>query len=118
MLWSPGASLTSYAATAIEVPSSPSVVSVRSSTPGNNEDEDDLEEVAIPGGSSAPLTPMDGNASGLDTQGTMDSEAGYLTEEEDEEAQVIRLEIGGETLEEKAKRIELAMRKSVPADVE
>lgn len=40
-----------------------------------------------------------------------DAERSYLTEEEDDEAQVIRLELGGKTEEEKAKELELSLRK-------
>lgn len=64
-----------------------------------------------------PATPgsthFDGMANGESLE-TVEDGIGYLDEDEeddDEESQVIRLEIGGETPEEKAKRIALAMRK-------
>lgn len=97
-------------------------VSIPSS--GEEDEEDDFEEVAIPsaGPSTAPGTPgTPGRAvTGVSTPGTNttapsidDDYAGY-GEEEDEEKEddgVIRLEFGGETPEEKAKRIALALRK-------
>jgi len=90
-----------------------------------DEDEDDFEEVAIPG-ASTPITPGTGRqGSVMDTPGTNttapsidDNFDGYGDEEEEgeeggEKDDVIRLEIGGENEEEKAKRIALAMRKWV-----
>jgi hypothetical protein len=90
-----------------------------------DEDDDDFEEVAIPG-ASTPITPGTGTGrqgSVMDTPGTNttapsidDNFDGYGDEDEEEEEggekdDVIRLEIGGENEEEKAKRIALAMRK-------
>lgn len=86
-----------------------------------DEDEDDFEEVAIPG-ASTPITPGR-QGSVVNTPGTNttapsidDNFDGYGDEEEEgeeggEKDDVIRLEIGGENEEEKAKRIALAMRK-------
>lgn len=95
----------------------------------DEDDEDDFEEVAIPGQggpSSAPTTPARHQSVATDTPGTGtnttapsidDNFDGFDDEEEEEDAgkgdEVIRLEIGGENEEEKAKRIALAMRKWV-----
>jgi hypothetical protein len=92
----------------------------------DDEDEDDFEEVAIPGQggpSSAPTTPARHQSVATDTPGTNttapsidDNFDGFDEGEEDDAGkgdEVIRLEIGGENEEEKAKRIALAMRKWV-----
>lgn len=104
--------------TAISIPSA--------SEDEDEEDEDDFEEVAIPGQgqggpSSAPTTPARQGSVAIDTPGTNttapsidDNFDGFDEEEEDDAGkgdEVIRLEIGGENDEEKAKRIALAMRK-------
>lgn len=94
------------------------------------EDEDDFEEVPIPsdvaGPSSQPGTPGSSirHRTDVDTPGTNttapsidDDFEGYGEEEDGEEGEeqgddgVIRVELGGETEEEKAKRIALALRK-------
>lgn len=88
------------------------------------DEEDDFEEVPIPqAGPSSPYpeTPKTMLIGGTATPGDVgtpasveEAYAGYGegSEDEDEEDDgVIRLEIGGETPEEKAKRIAMAMRK-------
>jgi hypothetical protein len=95
-------------------------ISIASASASEEEDEDDFEEVAIPG-ASTPVTPARGQSVATDTPGTNttapsidDDFEGYGDEEEQEGGEkddVIRLEIGGENEEEKAKRIALAMRK-------
>lgn len=110
------------AASAIEIPDSPPITIP--SSPENVEEDDEFEEVAIPiagpstvpGTPGTPMTPY--SMSTPNVNGTSvavsDDEHGYMDEEEEEEEeQVIRLEIGGETPEEKAKRLALAMRKWV-----
>lgn len=90
-----------------------SPISVHSSS----DEEDEFEEVDIPGsnvGSSAPGTPgsvatgADGADTTVDVSAVSESES---EEEADGEEQVIRLELGGETAEEKAKKLAWAMRK-------
>jgi hypothetical protein len=103
--------------TAISIPSDEDIED-------EDEDEDDFEEVAIPdqaGPSSAPTTPAGHLVSAVNTPGTnttapsIDDDFEGFGEDDDEEGEkqdeVIRLEIGGENEEEKAKRIALAMRK-------
>lgn len=83
--------------TAIEIPSSPSVISIDSGA-----SDDEFEEVAIPGTSVDPQS--------LEAvEGQVDDYEDFFTDEEEE--QVIRLEIGGETEADKAKALELALRK-------
>lgn len=103
-------------AEAIDLTKSP--ISVHSSMQDDDEDEDDLEEVEIPPTASAsmPGTPASGVGSAANYGGGSDvngggGAGGYNSTDDEEDAQVIRLEIGGETEEEKAKRIALAMRK-------
>lgn len=102
---------------------SQTAISIPSEDEDQDEDEDDFEEVAIPG-ASTPVTPARGQSVATNTPGTNttapsidDDFDGYGDEEEEEEGgekdDVIRLEIGGENDEEKAKRIALAMRKWV-----
>ncbi|KAK4687165.1 xeroderma pigmentosum group C-complementing protein, partial [Tremellales sp. Uapishka_1] len=98
-------------------------ISVHSSA--SSDEDDDFEEVPVPDlrtSMSAPGTPTTpGSVLNATTPGTMTTAPsidndyeGYGeggSEEEAEEDGVIRLEFGGETAEEKAKRIALAMRK-------
>lgn len=94
----------------------------------DEEEDDEMEEVAIPGeaGPSSPYsttpqtggTAMTGTPGTVGTPGSIDEAYGGYGEGSDEEEGeaddgVIRLEFGGETPEEKAKRIALAMRKCV-----
>jgi hypothetical protein len=109
-------------------PPPPKPISVHGTSSENNEDDDeddeeDFEEVPIP--SAGPSSPFPGTPqtagtirTAEGTPGTLtsapsidDDYAGYGESSEGEEEEVIRLEIGGETEEEKAKRIALAMRK-------
>lgn len=102
-------------ASAIEIPDD-SPVEVASAS----EEEDEFEEVEIPGTGVAtpdelssvagPSTVATPDADGLDTS-MMSVEEDNGDFEEDEEEQVISVEIGGETQEEKEKRIALALRK-------
>jgi len=91
------------AASAIEIPTSPSVISIESGA-----SDDEFEEVPIPGPGPGSADPQS-----LDVvEGQVDDEEPYILTDEEEE-QVIRLEIGGETEADKAKALELAMRKCV-----
>ncbi|EKC97803.1 histone deacetylation-related protein [Trichosporon asahii var. asahii CBS 8904] len=102
-------------ASAIEIPDD-SPVEVGSAS----EEEDEFEEVEIPGAGVAtpdglssvagPSTVATPDADGLDTS-MMSVEDNNEDFDEDEEEQVISVEIGGETQEEKEKRIALALRK-------
>lgn len=87
-----------------------SPISVHSSLQDDDDDEDEFEEVEIPaaGSASMPGTPATGTLADF---GTSAGEGGHSDSDEEGDNQVIRLEIGGETEEEKAKRIALAMRK-------
>lgn len=98
-------------------PPPPKPISVHGTS---SDDEEDFEEVPIPSaGPSSPFrTPVGTDRTAEGTPGTLtsapsvdDDYAGYGESSEGEEEEVIRLEIGGETEEEKAKRIALAMRK-------
>ncbi|EKC98024.1 hypothetical protein A1Q2_07686 [Trichosporon asahii var. asahii CBS 8904] len=101
-------------ASAIEIPDD-SPVEVGSAS----EEEDEFEEVEIPGAGVAtpdglssvagPSTVATPDADGLDTS-MMSVEDNNEDFDEDEEEQVISVEIGGETQEEKEKRIALALR--------
>lgn len=104
------------AAEAIDLTGSP--ISVHSSLghDDDDEDEDEFEEVEIPvaaGSASMPGTPTSGTPADVGTSAAAgDGGGGYSDSDSEEDAnQVIRLEIGGETEEQKAKRIALAMRK-------
>ncbi|GMK53781.1 hypothetical protein CspeluHIS016_0103670 [Cutaneotrichosporon spelunceum] len=86
----------------------------------HDEEEDEFEEVEIPtaASTSTPGTPVGRSvATGSPGTGTpadmgvTAGEGGYPDTDEEDDNQVIRLEIGGETEEEKAKRIAMAMRK-------
>ncbi|BEI91040.1 uncharacterized protein CcaverHIS019_0311100 [Cutaneotrichosporon cavernicola] len=92
----------------IDLTTSP--ISVHSSLKDGDEEEDEFEEVEIPAATSAsmPGTPATGTPADV---GTSAGEGGYPDTDEEDDNQVIRLEIGGETEEEKAKRIAMAMRK-------
>jgi hypothetical protein len=109
------------------LPSSVRPISVHS-TADEDEEEDDFEEVPIPSGPSSPYpdTPGSGtNVTRHTTPGTVttapsvDDNFGDRDDEGESSASgsgtegdgVIRVEIGGETPEEKAKRIALALRK-------
>lgn len=103
-------------ASAIEIPDD-SPVEVGGDS--EDEDEDEFEEVEIPGtgvgtpdglstaGPSTVATPIGG---GIDAS-VISAEEDNEDFDEDEEEQVISVEIGGETKEQKEKRIALAMRK-------
>lgn len=103
-----------------------------STTTDEDDDEDEFEEVAIPSTSAgaAPITPSRtvsapgtpasrGTAlTGATTPADMTAESGMegyegydMDESEEEDDGVIRVEIGGETPEAKAKRIAMALRK-------
>lgn len=103
-------------------------IHIASTTDDEEEDEDEFEEVAIPT-ISAPVTPG-GTISGPGTPAThatartgattpadLTAESGaegydgYDVDESDEDDGVIRVEIGGETPEQKAKRLAMALRK-------
>lgn len=103
-------------ASAIEIPDD-SPVEIGSAS----EEEDEFEEVEIPGTTGAatpdglssvagPSTVATPDADGLNTS-MMSVEEDNEDFDEDEEEQVISVEIGGETQEEKEKRIALALRK-------
>lgn len=102
-------------ASAIEIPDD-SPVEVGS----DSEEDDEFEEVEIPGtgvgtpdglsSAAGPSTVATPDADGLDTS-MMSVEDENEDLDEEEEEQVISVEIGGETQEEKEKRIALAMRK-------
>lgn len=98
-------------AEAIDLTNSP--ISVHSSMHDGDEDEDEFEEVEIPvaASTSMPGTPASG-IPGDFGNGDATGQGRYPDSDDGEdENQVIRLEIGGETEEEKARRIALAMRK-------
>ncbi|WVQ84392.1 hypothetical protein IAT38_006544 [Cryptococcus sp. DSM 104549] len=102
-------------------PETPISVSSGSPSVRADDDEDDFEEVPIPASagpsSPFPTTPGTNGTHGTRTAPGSVDPAGNDEEEEDESDEeeegdgVIHLEIGGETAEEKAKRIALAMRK-------
>lgn len=103
-------------ASAIEIPDD-SPVEVESDS---DEEEDEFEEVEIPGTGVAtpdglssvagPSTVATPDGDGLDTS-MMSVEEDHEDFDDEEEEQVISVEIGGETQEEKEKRIALALRK-------
>lgn len=101
-------------------------ISIASSS-DDDEEDDEFEEVPIP--AAAPVTPG-GTASypgtpasrgtaltGATTPADLTAESGaegyegYDVDESEEDDGVIRVEIGGETPEEKAKRVAIALRK-------
>lgn len=103
-------------ASAIEIPDDSSV-----EVASGSEEEDEFEEVEIPGtgvGTPGALSSVAGpstvatpDGDGIDTSMMSLEEEGEGSD--DDEDQVISVEIGGETQEEKEKRIALALRKLV-----